>query len=113
MNKEMKDNLGKVINSLVNDDSKTASDSLHEYLRAKAQSIILGEEHDMDEKPEMKDEEDVDEKPEMKADADDADEDADDEPVDGDDDEPVDGDDDDVDMEEEEKSKKSKKKDKK
>jgi hypothetical protein len=43
MNKAMKQNLETVIKGLVNDDSKAASDALHEYLRAKAQSLLLGE----------------------------------------------------------------------
>lgn len=50
MNTQMKQNLEKVIKGLINDDSKTAGDALHEYLRAKAQSIIIGEDEDADDK---------------------------------------------------------------
>jgi hypothetical protein len=109
MNKEMKDNLGKVINSLVNDDSKTATDALHEYLRAKAQTIILGEDEDMDDmddKPAVDDESDDEKK--MDADHDDDDSELDD----GDDgkvgEEDADAEEDDMSNEEEEKSKKAK-----
>lgn len=43
MNKETKKTLELVINSLVNEDSKGATNAFHDYLRAKTQSILLSE----------------------------------------------------------------------
>jgi hypothetical protein len=43
MNKEMKKNLEAVINSLVNEDTKSATEAFHNYLQAKTQTILMNE----------------------------------------------------------------------
>ncbi len=107
MNKAQKASLEVVIKGLINDDSKAAGEALHEYLRGKAQSILVGEQDEMEDEPVEKkarvsDEDMDDEEPvEKKASSDDED---------MDDDEGEDEDmDDEMSMEEEEKAKKKKK----
>lgn len=46
MNKKMKQLLESVIDSIVEGDSIAAKESFHDYLRAKTQSILLGEAED-------------------------------------------------------------------
>ncbi len=64
MNKQMKQHLETVVNSIVNEDTDAATSAFHEYLRMKTQSILLGEndeeECDEDEDKEGKDKKDDD-----------------------------------------------------
>lgn len=70
MNKQMKQHLETVVNSIVNEDTEAATAAFHEYLRMKTQTILLGEgddeECDEDEKDEDKDEDEKDEDKEDK-----------------------------------------------
>lgn len=74
MNKQMKQHLETVVNSIVNEDTEAATAAFHEYLRMKTQSILLGEgddeecdEDEMEDKDE-KDEDKDDKKDEKKED---------------------------------------------
>ena len=74
MNKQMKQHLETVVNSIVNEDTEAATAAFHEYLRMKTQTILLGESDDEEcddedkEKDEEKDEDkDEDEKKDKKA----------------------------------------------
>lgn len=59
MNKQMKQHLETVVNSIVNEDAEAATAAFHEYLRMKTQTILLGEgddeECDEDEKDDKDD----------------------------------------------------------
>lgn len=69
MNKQMKQHLETVVNSIVNEDTEAATAAFHEYLRMKTQSILLGEGEDEEcDEDEMEDKEDKDEKDEDKKD---------------------------------------------
>lgn len=69
MNKQMKQHLETVVNSIVNEDTEAATAAFHEYLRMKTQSILLGEGEDEEcDEDEMEDKEDKDEKDEDKDD---------------------------------------------
>lgn len=69
MNNAMKQSLDAVIKGLVNDDPKMASDALHEYLRMKAQAILVGEsDEEMDDKEEVRGDDEGDEREERHAD---------------------------------------------
>lgn len=72
MNKQMKQHLETVVNSIVNEDTDAASSAFHEYLRMKTQSILLGEADDEEcddeeDKSEDKDEDKEDKKDEKKS----------------------------------------------
>lgn len=59
MNKQMKLQLEAVVNAIVNEDTAGAKEAFHEYLRAKTQTILLGE-AECDEE-DMEDDKEVDE----------------------------------------------------
>lgn len=48
MNKQMKQYLETVVNSIVNEDTDAAEAAFHDYLRAKTQSILMNEAEDED-----------------------------------------------------------------
>lgn len=66
MNKQMKLQLESVVNAIVNEDTEAAKEAFHEYLRAKTQSILLGEKSD-EECEDMDDAEDCDDEADDKA----------------------------------------------
>lgn len=70
MNKQMKQHLETVVNSIVNEDTEAATAAFHEYLRMKTQSILLGEgdDEECDEECDEDEMEDKDEKDEDKDD---------------------------------------------
>ncbi len=62
MNKQMKQHLETVVNSIVNEDTEAATAAFHEYLRMKTQSILLGEGEDEEcDEDEMEDKDEKDE----------------------------------------------------
>lgn len=67
MNKAMKKDLETVVNAIVNEDTATGTEAFHNYIRAKSQTILLGEKADEDE------DEDEDESSEDESDEDDSD----------------------------------------
>ncbi len=67
----MRKNLEAVIESVVNKDTEMGKDALHEYIRVKTRSILLGEASE----PEDEDDEDEDDEDEDDEDEDDEDED--------------------------------------
>lgn len=68
MNAQMKKQLETVITSIVEENTEEAKKAFHDYLRAKTQSILLGEsdDADADDEDEDKDEDDKDEDKEDK-----------------------------------------------
>jgi hypothetical protein len=60
MKKETKKQLEAVINSIVNEDSEGATTSFHDYLRAKTQTILLGEKEEECDEEDMDDDDDKD-----------------------------------------------------
>lgn len=80
MNKQMKQHLETVVNSIVSEDAEAAQAAFHDYLRLKTQAILLGEEAEDDETEEdEKDEDEKEEKSEKKSKKSDDEEDEDDE----------------------------------
>lgn len=55
MNKQMKQHLETVVNSIVNEDTDAAKAAFHDYLRMKTQAILMGEAEECDEEEDKKD----------------------------------------------------------
>lgn len=71
MNKQMKQHLETVVNSIVNEDTDAAKAAFHDYLRMKTQSILMGEAEECDDEDDDKtddkeESDDTEEKDDMK-----------------------------------------------